>query len=881
MAAKNDAKLAMSLEDSSDDASGSGSGDDEGSADTGASKRNLMESQPAQPVAGVPGQGVNVAMPAAVKLPGNVSKVVTLNPGGYNETPMLKQQANKTDGNATLTEIKFFKPQENTTEVMDKVNQSQSNFNQNSTFPNVLNSAATNLTKHGNTSTKTGTKKDTFPDEVSNVADNLFNFENDDEGKSAGATEGDESLPGSQGGPIGEDLMSSMTSPSSNEKKSVIANVSMPTKAPASKKWKVVPSSNDVAGSGASVPNDEIKMQVESSIGTSFDASMKKAADNMEAELLPGDYGDASLSLSDLSGSGSAEESGDSEESGSGADVVESVEPKKKTVIVPNGALRNSSLVDDSVTDGTDESGDSESGSGSSGSGSGSGDFDSMITNKNEGEAESSPFGLHAIEATSSQAKPALKNFRFANATTNNNIKNNSLLHTFGEPEADTQSFLEESDASDDADSGSGSESGDDSSGDAASGSVADDDEASFKPSLKNEVSPLAKDNVVRANAQQETPHEQPAATKTDIADSDEATVEEVKPSESEAEEEAPQPAPHKRHHHAHHHKHHHHHHNIEEDVCTDRQNCPPSPTHDRFTNPKAFPQEGDIVTQEFLEHLMVSQLLEQNVNLFYTNMAGRPGEQGESGNKGPPGTAGTPGMNGFPGAPGEPGLFGAPGKPGPKGIQGPPGFPGGKGDFGSIGEEGLQGPPGAPGVPGPPGGEEAAAMVRSLEVGGGGRMPNCSFACEGEKAWLQCQPYEAIRILRVFWGREDDQVGKRAQICGDPPAGLKTNVACEGNGDSGFKKVKNQCQNREACELVASRIFFDDDSCPDSYKYMKVCYECAYDESNAVDVLKMKKKRRKRKRGSENDFDIRHKRSLWDSSDSGLWKNPVHQIRK
>lgn len=65
------------------------------------------------------------------------------------------------------------------------------------------------------------------------------------------------------------------------------------------------------------------------------------------------------------------------------------------------------------------------------------------------------------------------------------------------------------------------------------------------------------------------------------------------------------------------------------------------------------------------------------------------------------------------------------------------------------------------------------------------------------------------------------------------------------------------------ACELVASRIFFDDDSCPDSYKYMKVCYECAYDESNAVDVLKMQKRRRKRKRGTfltwfesvDNDF--------------------------
>ena len=55
----------------------------------------------------------------------------------------------------------------------------------------------------------------------------------------------------------------------------------------------------------------------------------------------------------------------------------------------------------------------------------------------------------------------------------------------------------------------------------------------------------------------------------------------------------------------------------------------------------------------------MVSQLLEQNVNLFYTNMAGHPGEQGEAGDKGPPGQPGEPGMNGFPGAPGEPGLIG------------------------------------------------------------------------------------------------------------------------------------------------------------------------------------------------------------------------------
>ena len=82
--------------------------------------------------------------------------------------------------------------------------------------------------------------------------------------------------------------------------------------------------------------------------------------------------------------------------------------------------------------------------------------------------------------------------------------------------------------------------------------------------------------------------------------------------------------------------------------------------------------------------------------------------------------------------------------------------------------------------------------------------LQNCSYACEGEKAWLQCQPYEAIRILRVFWGREDDQLANHAQICGDPPLGLKTSVPCESIGENGFKKVKNQCQNREGiCSVL------------------------------------------------------------------------------
>lgn len=52
-------------------------------------------------------------------------------------------------------------------------------------------------------------------------------------------------------------------------------------------------------------------------------------------------------------------------------------------------------------------------------------------------------------------------------------------------------------------------------------------------------------------------------------------------------------------------------------------------------------------------------------------------------------------------------------------------------------------------------------------------------------------------------------------------------------------------------CEIVASNIFFDDDTCGKVFKYLKVCYECMPDEANAVDVLLDKRKRRKRKRGT------------------------------
>ena len=501
---KSDAALAMNIE--GDDGSGSGSGDDASGAgaDSNAFKRNLMESSPLKnnTQSAVTNGTTNIEIPISVN--GNVSQASTLNPGGFNEAPMIKTESTKVDGNATLKEVKYFKPQENTTEIIDRVNNNNSTkVNQNTTFAKVLSNAA------GNNNTKQaspGSKRDTLPDEVSNVADNLFNFENDDEGKApattstsaAGNTESaDDSLPGSQGGPIAEDLMSSMTSPM--DKKSVISNATVSVKgeqAGGNKKWKVV-NSSEASGSGG-VPDNEIKMQVESSIGKSFDASMKRIANNMEAELLPGDYGDDSLSLSDLSGSGSGEESGGDQESGSGEAENENLflNSKKKSAI----RLKNNTFVEPESDLATDESGDAESGSGSGASGSGSGDFDTLLSTKGEpAAAESAPFGLHAIEATSSM-KP-VKTFRHNMSGLSLNLKNSSL-HNFFEPESDTQSFLGETDASEDSESGSGEESGDDVSGDAAGESVVgEDDEATLKPSVNTEENPFAKDQV--AGAQQ------------------------------------------------------------------------------------------------------------------------------------------------------------------------------------------------------------------------------------------------------------------------------------------------------------------------------------------------------------------------------------------
>ena len=107
------------------------------------------------------------------------------------------------------------------------------------------------------------------------------------------------------------------------------------------------------------------------------------------------------------------------------------------------------------------------------------------------------------------------------------------------------------------------------------------------------------------------------------------------------------------------------------------------------------------------------------------------------------------------------------------------------------------------------------------------------SVICEGEKGWLQCQQYQLIKIDSAFWGRSDHST------CPKVPAGLVVDRLCEANAENTRAKINGQCKNEQACELVASNIFFDDNSCGNVYKYLEVSYQCIADEANAVDVLK------------------------------------------
>lgn len=690
-----------------------------------------------------------------------------------------------------------------------------------------------------------------------------------------------------------------------------------------------------------------VEMQIESTIKSSFDESIKNLVSNntLTNDILPGDYGDETPLIMDESGSGSGDQSsgGDINEysaSGSGETdsevsmLLKAVANNRnyekgniKTAIgSTNGSMIQSDSVDNSTATKEEGSGEealsgdylSESGSGSGASG----DTEFAVASADDAEVKKA-MSENPTSIMASSVHPTIANHPIQYYSSNVTTTPKSMETT--KPARDSLTFGEGSTAITSADDATKSE---DTSEESASGSgsgsdtvmeklneiVNDNEKVSTSPNLEESsgAGTEAMGTTTKPSASKGTTTEPSAVStklptsratihkkktgptkkkhklvgKEEVPEEDKEAIVEVTNGEEEDDDGATEVTIEddvK-----------HHHHSKKKGPITDKgdvaenngESCigkddcpdgagPPGPPDTVFADPSVMPNEGDIVTEQFLEHIMVSQLLEQNLNLFYTNMAGRPGERGTPGGKGTPGG---PGANGPMGPMGPPGTAGESGPPGPKGVAGrvgPPGLPGDKGNLGDTGEDGLPGPPGSPGPPGPPG-----------MSGGQGEpelAPNCSYVCEGEKAWLQCRQYEIIKILRVFWGREEDQVPRSGQvtICPNVPLGLKIDEPCKSNPKNAFNKVNSQCKMQQGCEVVASNIFFDDNTCGSTYKYLKVCYECMPDEVNAVDVLlEKKKKRKKRKTIGEKD---KKKRSIWDEDvriPDVMWKHPAHKVK-
>ena len=87
---------------------------------------------------------------------------------------------------------------------------------------------------------------------------------------------------------------------------------------------------------------------------------------------------------------------------------------------------------------------------------------------------------------------------------------------------------------------------------------------------------------------------------------------------------------------------------------------------------------------------------------------------------------------------------------------------------------------------------------------------------CEGESGQLRCNKEGKINILSANYGRLD------SHSC---PHWMTTDTNCH-SGNS-LAQVQKICQSNSTCELEATNVFFGDDPCMGTYKYLFVEYQC------------------------------------------------------
>ena len=103
--------------------------------------------------------------------------------------------------------------------------------------------------------------------------------------------------------------------------------------------------------------------------------------------------------------------------------------------------------------------------------------------------------------------------------------------------------------------------------------------------------------------------------------------------------------------------------------------------------------------------------------------------------------------------------------------------------------------------------------------------------ACEGETARLKCSSKRnTITIQSAFYGR----IVNGTHLCPYPNHGPRekanTNTACNATSEEIIARVKQLCDNYTSCDVSATNSEFGD-SCPNTYKYLRITYTCKFNE--------------------------------------------------
>ena len=90
------------------------------------------------------------------------------------------------------------------------------------------------------------------------------------------------------------------------------------------------------------------------------------------------------------------------------------------------------------------------------------------------------------------------------------------------------------------------------------------------------------------------------------------------------------------------------------------------------------------------------------------------------------------------------------------------------------------------------------------------------TLICDGQQENLMCDDYLGIDIVKVFYGRR-----RNDHKCLTPKPG----VPCEEDAADVLKKIRNRCEKRQNCSLIASE--YGNKLCPHTNKYLEVEYQC------------------------------------------------------